>query len=262
MSAVPTGLLRVNPVAKLGATLPAALALFVTRGVVVPAVILVVVVLTLVAFGAIGLRRSALLIGGTGVAAALGTLLLGLWVEPGASEVYWRAGPLVLSELGIATAAATSLRVLAIIALVLFSGMTTSPQDILLAVQQQLRVPYRYVHAARAALVIAPSVAENFQIITLAHKVRGTVSARGPLGWLGRQASVVVPLMAGGIRTGERLALAMDARAFGASDRRTERRILHWRPSDTAVAVVGVLLTAGIYLLAGRWGLLGTVSLW
>lgn len=262
MSAVLTGLLRVNPVAKLGATLPAALALFVTRGVFVPAVILVLVVLSLVAFGAVGLRRTALLVGGMAVAAALGTLLLGLWIEPGTSAVYWQAGPLVLSELGIATAAATSLRVLAIIALVLFSGLTTSPQDVLLSVQQQLRVPYRYVYAARTALVIGPSVAENFQVITLAHKVRGTVAARGPVGWIRRQASAVVPLMAGGIRTGERLALAMDARAFGASDRRTERRTLHWRPSDTAVVVAGVLLTAGIYVLAGRWGLLGTVSLW
>lgn len=262
MRSLNSGLRRVNPVAKLAATMPAILALFVTRGVFAPTVFLGLVVLTLLAFGAIGARRLGLLVAFILLWAVAGTILMGLWIDPRDSTVWWHWGPMVCSMLGITTAAATTLRILAIIALVLLPGFTTTAQDLLLSIQQQLRVPYRYVHAGRAALVILPSVTDTFRIIRLAHKVRDTIASRGPMGWIRGQATMVVPVMAGAIRTGERLALAMDARGFGASRTRTERRILRWRPNDTAVTVGGLLITVAIYAIGFQQGLLGTVSLW
>lgn len=257
-----SALRRVNPVAKLFATLPAAVALFVTRGVFVPAAFIVLAVAATLLFGAIGRRRVLALLCGIVVAAGIGSVLLGLWVPPAESQVLWSMGPFALSQNGLATGVATALRVIAIVTLMLLSGFTTTSRDLLLSLQQQLRVPYRYVYAVRTALTLGPFMAENLRTITLAHKVRGTVAARGPAGWIARQSSYAVPLLAGGIRHGERLALAMDARAFGVSPSRTERRTLRWRPSDTAFIAAGWALTLSVYLAAAHLGLLGTLALW
>lgn len=257
-----SSLQRVNPVAKLIGTAPAMIALFVTRGVFVPSVFIIATLLTLLVFGAIGLRRAAVIVASVLVLGVVGATLLGLWVEPAGSTTWWEAGPLHLSETGVRTGAATTLRMLAIITLMLLSGLTTPTDELLLSLQQQLRIPYRYVHAARTALVIAPFMAENLRTIKLAHTVRGTVAARGPAGWLARQFSYAVPLMAGGIRRGERLALAMDSRAFGQSPRRTERRVLRWRAGDTYFIAACLLFTVCLYLYAGRMGLLGELRLW
>ena len=64
-----------------------------------------------------------------------------------------------------------------------------------------------------------------------------------------------IPLLASAIRHAERVALAMDARAFGAHPTRTERTLSRWRARDTAAqnsstnAVVAIYwwgLTAGV----------------
>jgi energy-coupling factor transport system permease protein len=61
----------------------------------------------------------------------------------------------------------------------------------------------------------------------------------------------IVPLLAGAIRHAERVALAMDSRAFGAYPDRTERHIVPWRTRDTVFILAFWVVTAGILL----WGL-------
>jgi len=54
--------------------------------------------------------------------------------------------------------------------------------------------------------------------------------------------------MAGAIRHAERVALAMDSRAFGAHPTRTERHLVPWHPRDTAFLVVFTLACAAIFV--------------
>jgi energy-coupling factor transport system permease protein len=56
----------------------------------------------------------------------------------------------------------------------------------------------------------------------------------------------MVPLLAGGIRHAERVALAMDARGFGAVDNRTyfRRSVFGWR--DVAFALGAALVLAAL----------------
>ena len=58
----------------------------------------------------------------------------------------------------------------------------------------------------------------------------------------------MVPLLAGAIRHAERVALAMDARAFGAHPDRTERYLVPWRRRDTAFAVVLWAVSAAVFV--------------
>ena len=64
---------------------------------------------------------------------------------------------------------------------------------------------------------------------------------------------LVVPLLAGAIRHAERVALAMDARAFGAHPDRTERTISRWRRRDT-VFVIAFWVAGAARVLVGPAG--------
>ncbi|MFT4229718.1 MAG: energy-coupling factor transporter transmembrane component T, partial [Microbacterium sp.] len=62
-----------------------------------------------------------------------------------------------------------------------------------------------------------------------------------------RGAGYVVPLLAGAIRHAERVALAMDARAFGAHPTRTERYPVPFRTRDVVFAVLFWAVSAALF---------------
>ncbi|GAA1954314.1 energy-coupling factor transporter transmembrane component T [Microbacterium deminutum] len=64
-----------------------------------------------------------------------------------------------------------------------------------------------------------------------------------------------MPLLAGAIRHAERVAPAMDARAFGAHPDRTERHVVPFRARDTVFVVVFLIASAGIFAGFFPWGL-------
>lgn len=53
-----------------------------------------------------------------------------------------------------------------------------------------------------------------------------------------------MPLLVAALRRASRVALALDAGAFDASARRTERHRLRWQMRDTVAVAVGLALTA------------------
>nr|MDQ2697790.1 energy-coupling factor transporter transmembrane protein EcfT [Actinomycetota bacterium] len=59
--------------------------------------------------------------------------------------------------------------------------------------------------------------------------------------------SYAVPLLASAIRHAERVALAMDARAFGAHPTRTERVISRWRARDSMFVLLFWVASAAIF---------------
>jgi energy-coupling factor transport system permease protein len=70
----------------------------------------------------------------------------------------------------------------------------------------------------------------------LAHRVRGVSGGRGPMTTLRRYGGYAVPLLAGAMRHGDRVSLAMEARGFGAHRTRTERRRIPLRLRDAVLA--------------------------
>jgi energy-coupling factor transport system permease protein len=146
---------------------------------------------------------------------------------------------------------ATALRLAAILALALIAGYTTTGPDLVRALVQQLRVPYRIGYTALAAFRFVPRFGHELDVIRQAHRVRGAHGGRGPFAAMARWWGYIVPLLAGAIRHAERVALAMDSRAFGAYPDRTERHIVPWRTRDTVFILAFWVVTAGILL----WGL-------
>ncbi len=241
-----------NPLAKLAAPLPAMAVLVFVRDPATPLAFIALAYAVLFLGARLTARSAAILLAVVPAAALVLGVGMSLWadpsrIEPGTALV--RVGDWALYSGAVAVGMATGLRLAAIIALALIAGLTTTGPDLVRAAVQQLRVPYRIGYTALAALRFVPRFGYELDVIRQAHRVRGTRG--GVARWWG----YIVPLLAGAIRHAERVALAMDARAFGAHADRTERHLVPWRRRDTAFVVVFCAASIGILLFFFPWTL-------
>lgn len=245
-----------NPLAKLAAPLPAMVALVFVRDLVTP-LVFVALAYALVLVGARLTVRLALVLA---VALPIGIGVLGLgmsvWTDPArvdATAPVVSVRPWTLYEGALVVGFATALRLAAIVSLALAAGVTTSGPDLVRATVQQLRVPYRIGYTALAAFRFVPRFGHELDVIRQAHRVRGSHGGRGPFAALARWWGYIVPLLAGAIRHAERVALAMDARAFGAYPDRTERHLVPFRRRDVVFVVAMWIVSAAILIALFPW---------
>jgi len=250
-------LYALNPLAKIAGFAPAMIFLVFVRDLATPAAFLVLAYLLLLIGARITWRLLALL-----AALPLGMAVIGvsfsLWVDtalvndtvPVVQIGYWTLYSGAL-QLGFATA----LRLGAIISLALIGGLTTTGPDLVRASIQQLRVPYRIGYTALAAFRFVPRFGHELSVIRAAHRVRGHHGGRGPFARIARGWGYIVPLLAGAIRHAERVALAMDSRAFGAHPTRTERHLVPFRTRDTIFIALGLAASAAILVAFFPWQL-------
>lgn len=244
---------RLNPLAKLFGPLPAIVLLIFTRDLALPLAAIALAWLLIL----VGARFSRIVLGlliGLPLLALLISFSFALWVDPAKlsdpAPLFALGGwslPAEAWHVGLATA----LRIIAVASLALIGALTTTGPDTVRAAVQQLRVPYRVGYTALAAYRFVPRFGHELGVIRAAHRVRGVAVGRGPIAAVRRWASYPVPLLAGGIRHAERVALAMDARGFGAHAERTERHLVPWRRRDTVFVLLCWAATAAVLLLVG-----------
>lgn len=246
---------RVHPLAKLAGTLPMLVALFLVRDLATPLVAIVVSVLLIVTGARIGVRTVSSLLLGVPVAIAVLGVTLGLWVDAGTvanTPVLFTLGPWPLHLGGWIVGVATGARMLAIVVVALLAGVATSGGDVVRSLVQQLRVPYRFGYAALAAFRFVPRFRDELETIRRAHRVRG-IGGRGPVGFARGQLAAVVPLIAAALRHADRVAIAMEARAFGAFDTRTERHAVPVGRGDAVFVVACLVVTGLVLVFAPSW---------
>ncbi len=250
-------LYALNPLAKLFAPVPAMLLLVFVRDAATPAAFLLLSYAVLL-IGVSFTRRLVFALVALPIAAAAIGLGFSLWTDPSKvdqSVVIWQIGAWTLYGGALEVGLATGLRIAAIVALALIAGLSTTGPDAVRASVQQLRVPYRIGYTALAAFRFVPRFGYELEVIRQAHRVRGTHGGRGPFSALARWSGYVIPLMAGGIRHAERVALAMDARAFGAHADRTERHLVPFRRRDGVFVALFLVTSAAIFAAFFPWGL-------
>lgn len=253
-----------NPLAKLAAPLPAMVALIFTRGLAIPTALIVLTLAVLLIGAQLRARTVTLLLVGLPVLIGVLGLSFGIWVDPSRVDPGSPAASVVLLEVGswqFTLAAyliglATALRIAALLMLSLIAGLTTTGPELVRALVQNLRVPYRIGYTALAALRFVPRFGHELEVIRAAHRVRGIDHGRGPIAAVRRTLTLAIPLLASAIRHAERVALAMDARAFGAHPTRTERTLSRWRARDTAFVVLFWCAIVAVYW----WGLTAGVG--
>ena len=239
-----------NPLAKLAAPLPAMLLLVFVRDAATPAAFLLLSYAVILVGASLTPRVAGVLLAVPLAAAAIG-FGFALWTDPSKvdqSVVIWQLGSWTLYGGALAAGLATGLRIAAIIALALIAGLSTTGPDVVRASVQQLRVPYRIGYTALAAFRFVPRFGHELDVIRQAHRVRGAHGGRGPFSAIARWFGYIVPLMAGAIRHAERVALAMDARAFGAHPDRTERHLVPFRARDVVFVALFLVASAAIFI--------------
>ena len=127
-----------------------------------------------------------------------------------------------LSLEGVVFGILLSLRLIALVALMPLVTMTT-PIHLFALGLVRLGLPYRIAYTATTAINLIPTLEKEAAAIIAAQKMRGfTVFERGNFGQkLRAYPTLVVPLIIGAMRKAQLMGVAMDARAFGYSTRRT-----------------------------------------
>lgn len=251
-------LAQLSPLAKLAGPLPAMLLLIFARDLATPAAFLGLAYVLVLAGARLTGRIALLLFVAVPVGAAVVGLALSLWADPARvdrSVPLLSVGDWTLYLGAVQIGLATGLRLAAILALGFVAGLTTTGPDLVRALVQQLRVPYRIGYTALAAFRFVPRFGYELEVIRQAHRVRGAHAGRGPFAVVARWWGYIVPLLAGAIRHAERVALAMDARAFGAHPDRTERYLLPWRRRDTVFTGALWIASAVILIALFPWTL-------
>ncbi|WP_026550472.1 energy-coupling factor transporter transmembrane component T [Arthrobacter sp. Br18] len=183
--------------------------------------------------------------------AAYGTALLA--EKTGA--VLLHVGPVLFTEGSVAAGIAIGLRGLALALPGIFLAVSTDPTDLADALAQKLHAPHRFVLGALAAVRLVGLLVEQWQTLGLARHARGAGAEGNALvrtrNFLGQAFGLIVQA----IRRATRLAVAMEARGFGAAERTWARKST-FSPVDAWVAAVGLGIAAGAAtaaVLAGTW---------
>ncbi|MEU4690280.1 energy-coupling factor transporter transmembrane component T [Actinoplanes sp. NPDC023714] len=234
-----TDLRSYNPVVKVLAPIPAMVVALGTRDLRTPAAFALIALIMLILFGRLSGRTLLWTIAGPIALVAVMTVSFGVWTDPGQVDdttALITLGPFTLWSGALETGLATSLRVTSVMLLALLAGLTIDGPDLVRSMITHLRMPYRIGYAGFAAIRFVPRFRNDLEVIRLAHRVRGADAGRGPIATGQRYAGYTVPLLAGAIRHGDRVSLAMEARGFGAHRARTERRTVPLRARDAVLA--------------------------
>ncbi len=240
---------RLNPLAKVLATVPVLVFVALTTDPWTPLTVLAINAVLLIGLGRVSPLRLARL------TAPLLVLMIGfVMVYPfvvrrelvGDTPLLWAWGPIELYAGGLRFGLATALRVLCLITLSFPFSLTTDSSDFIRALVQQWRFPYRLGYSAMAAFRFVPMLQTELAVIAGAHRVRGLSDGGGLRAQYERFKRYAIPLLATAIRQAERTALAMDGRAFGAFPTRTYYKRMRFSTGD----VVFVLGSWGVYALA------------
>jgi len=144
---------------------------------------------------------------------------------------------------------AMALRFLVITASFSIFFLTTSPDDLGLALEQA-HLPYEFCFAFTTAVRFVPVLAYEAQTIVDAQKARGLELEKGNfLKRVKNYIPILIPLIVGAIRRSMEMAEAMESRAFGAEKKRTNLFILKMRPLDHLVLSFSlVTLAFGVFI--------------
>ncbi|MBY6035829.1 energy-coupling factor transporter transmembrane protein EcfT [Fictibacillus nanhaiensis] len=129
-------------------------------------------------------------------------------------------------------------------------ALTTRPVLLFYSLMQQLKLPPKYAYSFMAAIRLIPIMIEEFQTIRYARKVRGLQSTKGMNNILKLSISIPIPLLSQSIRRAFRIAVAMEAKRFDSSVKRTFYYKMRISPYDFIFLFYFILLIGLAYFIA------------
>ncbi|QAY61696.1 energy-coupling factor transporter transmembrane protein EcfT [Microbacterium protaetiae] len=170
-----------------------------------------------------------------------------LYADPGGQiyATFWHA---TISDASIALAVAVGVRVFALALPTILLFGRTDPIDLAGALAQIVHLPARFVLGVLAGTRTLGLFLDDWRQMELARRARGV----GDRGALRRFFSMAFVLLVFAVRRGTKLAMAMEARGFGADRHRTWARRSELHARD-AVALAGGVLLIALALAVAVW---------
>lgn len=162
-----------------------------------------------------------------------------LYAEPG-GRIHWAFGYATISDDSIALAFAVSLRVIALALPTILLFGRTDPTELAAALAQIVRLPTRFVLGVLAGTRTLGLFLDDWRMMALARRARGV----GDRGAIRRFFSMAFVLLVFAVRRGTKLAMAMEARGFGAPGQRTWAHTSRLSGRDAVAVAGGVVLIA------------------
>lgn len=153
------------------------------------------------------------------------------------SPVVFHIGGLAVHRIGLVATGIVCLRFVAMFLLCLLFFLTTEAADFVRALMQHARLNYRLGLLVLASYRFFPLFKEEFARVREAHHMRGEQRAFWMVRILRKPLRILVPVFVSVVRKAERMALSLDARAFGAFSTRTFYRQLPFHVRDGAFLV-------------------------
>lgn len=242
---------RRNPLIKFGAVLAAAIPLTFVFDPLTP---LALFTLTLVAglwLGRLSLKtqlRPLTVFVLAGIAILLGNIFFNK--QNATSEAVLSLGALHVTGAALWAAGSLWLRLLCFALLSLVFVRTTQPQHLLLSLVHQLHLSDKVAYGVMVGYRMLPVFQADYDTIRAAQRLRGVREGSALLHPLSRLRRYSLPLLTGAIRRAGRIAIAMDARAFGALPHRTYRERMVVTSGDWVFLAVVIVLVAVIVACA------------
>jgi len=146
----------------------------------------------------------------------------------------------------VETALGLTVRFLVLITSFSLFFLTTSPDDLSLALEK-VRIPYEFNFAFITAIRFVPVLADEAQSIIDAQRSRGLELDKGNfLLKIRKYIPILLPLIINSIRRSLELAEAMESRAFGSTKERTNLYELKMKNTDYVIILVCIIIFAGV----------------
>lgn len=153
-----------------------------------------------------------------------------------------------------------ALRIYSLLILALPFGLSTEPSNFIRSLIQNVKIPYRFSYGVIVAFRFLPMMETEFNVVKSAHNVMGFSEDNGVFSYFDKIKRYSVPLIVNAIRIGNRTALSMDSRAFGAFPTRTFFKKLEFKKIDWIYTLSywtgGVL----IFIIVYKLGLMGELG--
>ena len=140
--------------------------------------------------------------------------------------------------------AAMTLRFVSLMSAFSIFFMTTSPDDLGLALEQ-VHVPYTLSFTFTTAVRLVPTMALDAQTVIDAQRSRGLELDKGNfMKRIRNYIPILIPLIVSAIRRSIELAEALESRGFGASPNRQPLIVLRMKPTDYVVVALTIAMAA------------------
>ncbi len=171
---------------------------------------------------------------------------LALWTafRRGVDTPWFVFGPFAPSPETVSYGLAMGLRLVAFLTAAIVYLTSTRNEDVSYGMER-LGLPYRVAFALSLAFRLTPLFLENAGIVAEAQRSRGLDPDRG--GWATRMrayAAIVAPVLIAALRQADGMAVALEARGFGASAKRTRMDAPHAGMCDAVWILAASLLIA------------------